>query len=121
MSSSIHVVEHDAKICRKISEGKIAVRHKTAGLRSGNFSDSACLKQLKVLVPVKIFQFSDMHNENRFLHTFYILFEVITYGLVIARDRNSECYCNTLFLVERVPVIAVKARCAQGTWELSVY
>ena len=25
---------------------------------------------LDVLVPVKIFQFSDMHNENRFLRTF---------------------------------------------------
>ena len=38
-------------------------------LRSGNFSDlnSACSK---VLVPVKIFQFQDMGNENRFLGTF---------------------------------------------------
>jgi hypothetical protein len=36
---------------------------KTAGLRSGNFSDlnSACSK---VLVPVKIFQFQDMGNES---------------------------------------------------------
>ena len=42
---------------------------KTAGLRSGNFFDldSACLK---VLVPVKIFQFHDMLNENRFLGIF---------------------------------------------------
>ena len=48
--------------CRKISEDKIAVCEKTAGLRSGNFSDlnSACSK---VLVPVKIFQFQDMGNE----------------------------------------------------------
>ena len=42
------------KNCRSISEDKIAVCEKTAGLRSGNSSDlySACLK---VLVPVKIF------------------------------------------------------------------
>ena len=42
---------------------------KTAGLRSGNSSDldSACLK---ALVPVEIFQFSDMHYESRFLDTF---------------------------------------------------
>ena len=35
----------------------------------GNSSDlnSACLK---VLVPVEIFQFSDMHYESRFLDTF---------------------------------------------------
>ena len=40
-------------------EDKIAVCEKTAGLCCGNFSDlnSACLK---VLVPVKIFQFPDM-------------------------------------------------------------
>jgi hypothetical protein len=40
--------------CRETSEDKIAVCEKTAGLRSGNFSDlhSACSK---VLVPVKIF------------------------------------------------------------------
>ena len=42
------------KICREISEDKIAVCEKTQGLRSGNFSDlnSACSK---VLVPVKYF------------------------------------------------------------------
>ena len=46
----------------KIFEDKIAVCEKTAGLRWGNFSDlnSACLK---VLVPLKIFQFPDMRNE----------------------------------------------------------
>ena len=51
------------KICREFSEHKIAVCEKTAGLRSGNSSDlnSACLK---VLVPVEIFQFSDMHYET---------------------------------------------------------
>jgi hypothetical protein len=57
------------KVCREISEDKMAVCEKTQGLRSGNFSDlnSACSK---VLVPVKIFQFQDMHYENRFLGTF---------------------------------------------------
>ena len=51
------------KICREFSEHKIAVCEKTAGIRSGNSSDlnSACLK---VLVPVEIFQFSDMHYET---------------------------------------------------------
>ena len=51
------------KICREISEHKIAVCEKAADLRSGNSSDlsSACLK---VLVPVKIFQFSDIHYES---------------------------------------------------------
>ena len=46
---------NNEKNCREISEDKIAVCEKTAGLRSGNSSDldSACLK---VLVPVKIFQ-----------------------------------------------------------------
>jgi hypothetical protein len=56
---------NNEKICREISKGKIAVSEKTEGLRSGNFSDlnSACSK---VLVPVRIFQFQDMGNENRF-------------------------------------------------------
>ena len=57
------------KVSREISENKIAVCEKTQGLRSGNFSNlnSACST---VLVPVKIFQFQDMHYENRFLGTF---------------------------------------------------
>ena len=59
------------KICRAISESKIGVCEKTAGLYGvGNFSDldSACSK---VLVPVKIFQIQDIRqNENRFLGTF---------------------------------------------------
>ena len=57
------------KVSREISENKIAVCEKTQGLRSGNFSDlnSACST---VLVPAKIFQFQDMHYENRFLGTF---------------------------------------------------
>jgi hypothetical protein len=50
---------NNEKICREISEDKITVCEKTAGLRCGKFSDlnSACSK---VLVPVKIFQFQDM-------------------------------------------------------------
>ena len=60
---------NNEKIGSEISKDKIAVREKTAGLRSGNFSDlnSACQK---VLVPVKILQFHDMLNENRFLEPF---------------------------------------------------
>ena len=56
---------NNENICREISEDKIiAVCEKTAGLRSGNLSDlnSACSK---MLVPVKIFQFQDMGNEQR--------------------------------------------------------
>ena len=58
---------NNEKNCREISKDKIAVCEETAGLRSGSSSDlnSACLK-----VPVKIFQFSDMHYESRFLDTF---------------------------------------------------
>ena len=54
---------NNEKSCREISEDKIAICEKTAGLRSGNFSDlnSACSK---VLVPAKIFQFQDMGNES---------------------------------------------------------
>ena len=54
---------NNEKICCEISEDKIAFCGKTAGLRRGKFSDSnsACLK---VLVPVKIFQFKDMLNES---------------------------------------------------------
>ena len=60
---------HNEKNCREISKDKIAVCEKTAGLRGGNSSDldSACLK---AIVPVEIFQFSDMHYESRFLDTF---------------------------------------------------
>ena len=62
-------VLNNEKNCREISKDKIAVCEKTAGLRSGNSSDldSACLK---VLVPVEIFQFSDVHYESRFPDTF---------------------------------------------------
>ena len=60
---------NNENICGEISEDKIAVCEKTAGLRCGKFSDlkSACSK---VLVPIKIFQFQDMLNENHFLGTF---------------------------------------------------
>jgi hypothetical protein len=52
---------NNEKICCEISEDKIAFCEKTAGLRRGKSdSNSACLK---VLVPVKIFQFQDMLNE----------------------------------------------------------
>ena len=55
--------------CRELRKDKIAVCEKTASLRSGVSSDlnSACLKEL---VPVEIFQFSDMHYKSRFLDTF---------------------------------------------------
>jgi hypothetical protein len=54
---------------RRRTENTNAICEKTAGLRSGNFSDlnSACSK---MLVTMKIFQFHDMLNENRFLGTF---------------------------------------------------
>ena len=59
---------NNEKNCRAISKDKIAVCEKTSGLRSGHSSDldSACLK---ALVPVEIFQFSDIY-ESRFLDTF---------------------------------------------------
>jgi hypothetical protein len=61
---------NNEKNCCEIREDKIAVCEKTAGLRCGkSVSDlnSACSQ---VLVPIKIFQFQDMLNENRFLGTF---------------------------------------------------
>ena len=60
---------NNEKICCEISEDKIAVCEKAAGLRCGKFSDlnSACSK---VLVPIIIFQFQDMLHEIRFLGTF---------------------------------------------------
>ena len=69
MCQHLSVSLNKEKVSREISENKIAVCEKTQGLRSGNFSDlnSACST---VLVPVKIFQFQDMHYENRFLGTF---------------------------------------------------
>ena len=60
VNQSPHLTK-DRFACRAIGKDKIAVCEKTAGVRSGNSSDldSACLK---ALVPVEIFQFSDMHN-----------------------------------------------------------
>ena len=54
---------NNEKMCCEISEDERAFCEKTAGLRRGKFSDSnsACLK---VLVPVKLFQFQDMLNES---------------------------------------------------------
>ena len=69
---------NNEKYCREFSEHKIAVREKTAGLRSGNSSDlnSACLK---ALVPVEIFQFSSvMHYETEW-------YRDSTDGLIIPR------------------------------------
>ena len=76
---------NNEKICCEISEDKIAVCEKTAGLRCGKFSDlnSACSK---VLVPIKIFQFQDMLNENRFLGTFRGHSKRPTKGNSIAKD-----------------------------------
>ena len=72
---------NNEKICCAISEDKIAVCEKTAGLRSGNFSDlnSACQK---VVVPVKIFQFEDMLNENHFSRHFSRSQQTDYYGSV---------------------------------------
>ena len=54
---------NNENFCREISEDKIAVCEKTAGLPCETFSDlkSACSK---VLVSIKIFQFQDMLNES---------------------------------------------------------
>jgi hypothetical protein len=49
------------KICREISEDKIAVCEKIAGLRSENFSD---LNMFESVSSRKIFQFQDMGNES---------------------------------------------------------
>ena len=56
------------KVCQR-SENKHGFYKNTVGLRSGNSpdSDSACLKVVRY---VKIIQFQDMLNENRFLGTF---------------------------------------------------
>jgi hypothetical protein len=57
---------NNEKIC---CEDKIAVCEKTAGLRCRKFSDLNYVCS-KVLVRVKIFEFQDILNENRFLSTF---------------------------------------------------
>ena len=77
---------------------------KTAGLRSGNFSDlnSACQK---VLIPVKIFQFQDMLNENRFIDTFrghskrtnscFYYFATLAFGKSLCSYLNSSFYMGS--------------------------
>ena len=61
---------NNEKFFCKNSGDKIAVCERTAGQLSRKFSDlnPACKK---ALVPVKIFQFQDMCNENHFLDTFW--------------------------------------------------
>ena len=100
------------KICHEISEDKITVCKKTQGLRSGNFSDlnSACSK---VLVPVKIFQFHDMHYEseryrdaaNGLLAGFQL--RALICGLI---DRMTRMHCYTIFN-ERLSYISLIPRC----------
>ena len=90
------------KICCAISEDKIAICEKTAGLGSGNFSDlnSACQK---VVVPVKIFQFQDMINENPFLDTFRghskrtILFNFCKARFLLS--FSFVCFCQAYFFL----------------------
>ena len=60
---------NNEKICCEISEDKIAVCEKTAGLRCGKFSDLNSAGS-KVLASIKTFQFQDILNENRFLGNF---------------------------------------------------
>ena len=75
---------NNEKKCHDISEDKTAVCEKTAGLRSGNSSDLDSA-YLIVFVPVTIFQFYEMHNENRFLDTF--------------RGHNIRPKCDSLFVI----------------------
>jgi CRISPR/Cas system CMR-associated protein Cmr3 (group 5 of RAMP superfamily) len=73
---------------RRRTENTNAIWEKTAGLRSGNFSDlnSACSK---MLVTVKIFQFQDMLKENRFLGIFLGQGKrPILYSIQILQDVN---------------------------------
>ena len=61
---------NNEKNCREISKDKIAVCEKTAGYGVGTLRiwiQRACMK---ALVPVQIFQFSDMHYQSRFLDNF---------------------------------------------------
>ena len=84
---------NNEKICCEISEDKIAVCEKTAGLRRGTFldSNSACLK---VLVPVKIFQFQDMLNESeRYQDAANGLFQTISLKV------STNCSCLYRFCI----------------------
>jgi hypothetical protein len=83
------------KVSCEISENKIAVCEKMQGQRSGNFSDlnSACST---VLVPVKIFQFQDMHYENRFLGTFqgHSKQPILLLGMKSATSDHACIWCK---------------------------
>ena len=73
---------NNEKNCREFSEHKIAVCEKTVGLRSRN---SACLK---VLVPVEIFQFSDMHYETE---RYRDSTDRLSPGIIILNLAGSYC------------------------------
>ena len=60
---------NNEKNCREISQDKIAVYEKTAGLQCSNVSGLNST-YFKVLLPIEIFHFSDMHYENSFLGKF---------------------------------------------------
>jgi hypothetical protein len=65
------------------------VCEKTAGLRCGKFSDLSSAWS-KVLVPIKIFQFQDMLNENRFLGTFRDQSKLPTSGMILAKGARGH-------------------------------
>jgi hypothetical protein len=74
----------------EISEDKIAFCEKTEGLGRGKFSDSnsACLK---VLVPVKIFQFQDMLNESeRYQYAANGLIALLGNGIFYSISRDHK-------------------------------
>ena len=64
------LLNNHRKNCREISEDKIAVCERTGSTSWELFGSR--FSALKMLVPVKIFQFSDMHSENSFMDTFYL-------------------------------------------------
>ena len=99
---------NNEKNCRAISKDKIAVCEKTASLRSGNSSDLDSAACLKALVPVEIFQFSNMHYESRFLDTFRghnirprpisnLLDGTVDYILVIIRNESHYYISHVLY------------------------
>ena len=96
-------------ICDEISEDKIAVCKKTQGLRSGKFSDlnSACSK---VLVPVKIFQFHDMHYESeRYRDAANGLYLIIGFKQPIKFKKNViwQMSKNKKFTYDKIIWIAI--------------
>jgi hypothetical protein len=108
---------NNEKICCEISEDKIAFCEKTAGLRRGRFSDSnsACLK---VLVPVKIFQFQDMLNESERYQDAAngLIYRYKVFCCFWAKNRNISLEHLTVILRTRVEyeLIADEARCADS-------